>query len=129
MTAYIARKQRNNDALLKLAKKVIEIDSSIEVYHHKSDKQISSLTFFKGEEVNGIGFHEVPYRWSGCGYTEHGKSHKGKDNLSIPFDLADVLTSFHPITDIKHRQPNEYFESKEQYLKWCSYLKKYSNLK
>jgi len=42
----------------------------------------------------------------------------------MPFDVNDVLTTFKPITSILRRQPNEYFKSKEDYLKWYSYLKR-----
>ncbi len=115
--AKTARYKRNEEAILKLVKEVLADDSEIEVYVHNSDKVISSVTFFKGEQINSISFHEVPYRWSGCGFKEHGGSNH---NLEIPFELNDVLTTFYPISNILLRQPNEYFKSKEQYLKWCS---------
>lgn len=124
--AHRARMQRNNDALLKLADEVIEADSSIEVYICRNDNLQSSVSFFKGELINGIGFHEVPYHWSGCGISDHS----GGENISMPFTVDDVLKSFSPVTNIVNRRPTqhtvEYFKSKEQYLKWCSYLKQYN---
>ena len=118
-----ARMQRNNDELLKLADEVIKADSSIEVYICRNNRLQNALVFFKGDQINSIGFHEVPYHWSGCGVNNH----TGGENISMPFDVNDVLTTFKPVTNIKHRQPNEYFKSKEQYLKWCTYLKRYEN--
>lgn len=118
--ARTARYKRNEEVILKLVKEVLETDSEIEAYIHNSDRVISSVVFFKREDINSISFHEVPYRWSGCGFKEHGGSNY---NLEIPFELNDVLTTFKPVSSILLRQPNEYFQSKEQYLKWCSWLK------
>lgn len=120
LEARTARYKRNEEAILKLVKEVLEADSEIEAYVHNSDKVISSVTFFKGNDINSISFHEVPYRWSGCGFKEHGGSNH---TLDMPFELIDVLSEFKPIRSILLRQPNEYFKSKEEYLKWCSWLK------
>jgi len=128
LKAYEERLQRNHKAILKLAKDVIAIDKSVEAYLSIGLKSyISSITFFKDESINTIAFHEVPYRWSGCGYTEHGKSHSGDKNCSLPFTPMVVLASFKPITSILFKQPNEYFTSKDQYLKWYFFLKKYDD--
>ena len=118
--ARTARYKRNQEDILQLAKDVMIAYPEIEVYVHNSDRIISSITFFKGESINSVSFHEVPYHWSGCGFKEHG----GGDNCCMPFDVNDILTTFKPVSDILLRQPNEYFKSKEQYLKWCSWLKK-----
>jgi len=120
LTAYRERMERNHNALIELAKNVIKADPEVEVYFHYYNKYQDGVTFFKGEMINSVQFHEVPYHWSGCGL----KSHNGGDDVSMPFDVNDVLTTFKPITSILWRQPNEYFKSKENYLKWCSYLKK-----
>lgn len=125
LEAYSARLKRNNDELIQLAKDVILIDPSIEVYHYNGDRFIKSLVFIKDEMINTVSFHEVPYRWSGCNYyKEHGECHSGGENSSMPFDANDVIGSFKPITGVLNRQPNEYFKSKQDYLKWCSYLKR-----
>lgn len=124
--AYGERLDRNEKALLELANKILEIHPEVEIYrHHDLQRKVSSLKFFKGELINSIGFHEVPYRWSGCGYGEHSNSHNGGENVCMPFDVEDVMTTFKPVTSIKFRQPNEYFKSKEQYLKWHSFLVPY----
>ena len=122
-TARKARFERNQNDLLELAKKVKEKYPSIEIYVHHEYPQayLKSITFFKDEMINSIGFHEVPYHWSGCGYKEHS----GGENVSMPFDEDDVFRTFKPITSILFRQPNEHFKSKEQYLKWYSFLKKF----
>lgn len=125
LEARTARYKRNEEAILKLVKEVLLADSEIEVYTQRDKKTISSITFFKGEDINSISFHEVPYRWSGCGFKEHGGSNH---NLDMPFDVNNVLTTFKPVSSILLRQPNEYFESKEQYLKWSSWLKQINNL-
>ena len=120
--AYQARLERNDKALKDLANEVIKQDPEVEVYFHKDDNQLkSSVIFFKGEQINSVSFHEVPYHWSGCGV----KSHNGGYNVSMPFDANDVLTTFQPVTNILKSQPNEYFKSKEQYLKWLTFYKKW----
>jgi hypothetical protein len=113
------RYKRNEKAIFELIRDVIKTDPQVKAYISNSDKIASHVTFFKGEEINSVSFHEVPYRWSGCGYKEHGGSN---NNLEMPFDVNDVLTTFKPITSILDRQPNEYFKSKKQYLKWHSWL-------
>jgi len=124
--ARLARYKRNSVAILELIKLVMEADSEIEVYLHRDcitgSDVVSSVTFFKGEQINSISFHEVPYGWSGCGHKEHGGYHKGGENHSLPFEVADVLTTFKPVTNILSRQPSEFFKTKEEYLKWCSWL-------
>lgn len=127
LEAYYARIIRNHEDLLKLVTDVLEKDPSVEAYYHKeidNRRLISSVVFFKGEEINGIGFHEVPYRWSGCGYSEFSNSHSGGNNCEMPFTAEDVLNNFRSITTIKLRYYT-YFKSKSEYLKWCSYLKKH----
>jgi hypothetical protein len=118
LTDYRARMERNHNALMELAKNVVKADPEVEAYIGRNDVLIKSVVFIKGETINGVAFLEVPYRWSGCGISNHS----GGDNVSMPFDVNDVLTTFKPITTILNRQPDEYFKSKEDYLKWCSYL-------
>jgi len=120
--ARAERTIRNNDNLKHLADMVMEADSRIEVYHHKSVPYIESITFFKGEEINTIGFHDIPFRWSGCGFKEiktHGDKRAKGGQLEMPFTVADVLNNFEAI------QPNHRFKTKEEYLKWYNYLTKY----
>jgi len=125
---YRLRLERNDKELRELADNVIKAEPEVEVYFHRSNELQNSLCFFKGESINGIAFHEVPYRWSGCGYSEFGKSHNGDDNVSMPFDVNDVLTTFKPITSILKSQPDKHFKSKEQYLKWYSFYERYNKL-
>jgi len=120
-TAYRARLERNDKELKELAKKVIESNPNIEVYFHHEDKFQNNVLFFNGESINSVSFHEVPYYWSGCGFTDH----YGGENSSMPFDVDDVMNTFKSIRSIKYRQPNEYFKSKEQYLKWYSFYKRF----
>lgn len=122
-TAHTERMQRNDKALHELAANVIKEDPTIEAYFHHDDSLKSNVLFFKGENINSVSFHEVPYHWSGCGI----KDHSSGDNVSMPFDVNDVLTTFHPITGILKYQPNVYFKSKEQYLKWYSFYKRWYN--
>ena len=128
LTDYRARLERNDKALKNLADEVIKAEPEIEVYFHYNNKFQNNVIFFKGEYINTITFHEVPYRWSGCGYSEFGKSHNGDDNVSMPFDVNDVLTTFKPITSILKSQPDKHFKSKEQYLKWYSFYERYNKL-
>jgi hypothetical protein len=124
---YRLRLERNNKELKELADNVIKADPEVEVYFNRNNELQNSLCFFKGESINGIAFYKVPYRWSGCGYSEFGKCHNGGENVSMPFDVNDVLTTFIPITNIKKSQPNNFFKSKEQYLKWYSFYEKYES--
>ncbi len=119
MTAYRDRLERNQASLIQLIKEVQEKDPAIEayVYDEQGSRLIGSVTFFKGELINRIGFHEVPYRWSGCGYGEHSRSHSGGDNIAMPFSADDALTTFHPI------EHNSRTKDKATYLKWYSFLK------
>lgn len=119
LTAYGERLERNSAALLKLATDVMAADPTVEVYCHRDDKHKKGLVFFKGEEINKIHFHEVPYHWSGCGYAEHF----GGENLAMPFTVEDVLQTFKPVTTVMDRH-DTFFKSKAEYLKWCSYLQK-----
>lgn len=124
-TAYRLRLERNEADLLKLADEVLKLNPDIEIYHSKPlERRIRSLTFFNGEEINSVGFHEVPYRWSGCGYNEHSNSHYGGENVAMPFTANDVLSTFKPVTTVRHRH-DTFFKSKAEYLKWRSYLIKY----
>lgn len=126
LEAYGERLERNQTALLKLADKVLATNPEIEIYHNSnaSDRFIQGLVFFNGENINSIHFHEVPYRWSGCGYGEFNRSHSGGENVSMPFDVQDVLTTFRPVTSVNHTHSTT-FKTKDQYLKWCSYLVRY----
>lgn len=113
---------RNHNELLQLAKQVKELDPTVEAYIHK-DRLASGVYFIRGESVNVIHFHEVPYGWSGCGYPEFNNTHPGKENVSMPFTAEEVLHTFKLITSIKKFQPSEYYKGKEDYLKWLSYLR------
>lgn len=117
LEAHFARMQRNNDQLISLAKEVLAIDSTIEVYINRNEKNQNGIVFIKGETINSVQFHEVPYHWSGCGVKNHG----GGENISMPFDAQDVLSTFKPITTVmwSYKEP---FKNRAQYLKWCSYL-------
>lgn len=121
MSGYTRRMEKNDWELHQLAKEVIQADPEVEVYFHHDDKYQDGVKFFKGEMINSVQFHEVPYHWSGCGL----RSHSGGDDVSMPFDVNDVLTTFKPVTSILKSQPDRYFKSKEDYLKWSSYLKKW----
>ncbi len=126
LSSYRQRLIRNNDALKKLADDVIKEDPEIEVYFHYEDRLHQYVVFFKGELRNNVGFHEVPYRWSGCGYGEFSYSHMGKANCEMPFTVNDVLTTFKPITEIcKFELTKVFFKSKKDYLKWYSFYKRY----
>lgn len=124
--AYRARLERNQEALFKLANDVLDLDPEVEVYFNSAnlDRIKSSVTFFKGENINAVAFHEVPYRWSGCGYDEFRRSHAGGENVSMPFTAEDVLKTFTPITQV-HKQHNTFYTSKEQYLKSSSWKERY----
>jgi hypothetical protein len=123
-TAYSSRLERNEAELLKLAKEV-EADSEVEVYIHDSypKRRLTSVTFFKGEEINHVDFVEVPYRWKGCGF----HSHRGiGDNVGMPFTAKDVLESFDHVSHSLKRNPKMYFQTKKEYLKWYSFLNQYT---
>jgi hypothetical protein len=126
LTAYRERLQRNNDDLIKLIKEVQERDPLIEAYVHNDGRLFPGVVFIKDETINSIHFHEVPYRWSGCGYHEHWKSHWGGENASLPFDATDVITTMRPIGNV-NKTHDKAFKNKEEYLKWCSYLKLYKH--
>lgn len=127
--AYRARLIRNDAELRKLAADVKATEPTIEVYAYqdRGSGLLNGVTFIKGDEINSVGFHEVPYRWSGCGYSEH----PGGERISMPFTVEDVLSTFHPINTIRFRylnnNPNDHscenFKGKGDYLKWYSYLK------
>lgn len=125
--AYASRLKRNEAALLKLADEVIALDPEVEVYHSETHRHISSIVFFKGENINSVAFHEVPYRWSGCGYGEHSRSHSGGENSSMPFTAQDVLNTFKPVTTV-HSTDNKFHKSKAEYLKWHSWLIKHQTV-
>jgi len=125
--AYRERLERNQADLFNLANEVLKQHPEIEIYHYRGDRFVQGLIFFNGENINSIHFHEVPYRWSGCGYDEINiaMSHRGGDNVSMPFTVEDVISTFKPVTS-KNRDVKTKFKSKEDYLKWCSYLVKYN---
>lgn len=135
LTARRARYERNQAALIQLIKDVQEKDPSVEAYvHHETfgtSIPIDSVVFFRGEEINTIDFLEVPYRWSGCGHREFSNSHYGGDNVAMPFTADDVINNFHSVTGVLKSQHifksggRDMFKSKEHYLEWCSYLKRY----
>jgi len=130
MKTYIEARQerleRNQAQLFELAKSVLKSDPKIEIYHYDGDRPVQGLVFIKGENINSIHFHEVPYRWSGCGYGEHNNSTYGGENYSMPFTTEDVITTFQPITTVK-KTYKDCFKSIESYLEWCSYLTKYNS--
>jgi hypothetical protein len=121
MNYFEARRERmfrNNSALMKLTKNVIKKNPEVEAYFSDMDFYPESVVFFLGEEINGASFHEVPFRWSGCNYTEHGTSNP---SLEMPFTVEDVLTTFKPVGEIK-KSPAEKLKTKKEYLNWYSYL-------
>lgn len=126
LTAYGDRLKRNQAALLQLIKDVLAKDNTIEAYTHndflRGERHLEGVVFIKDDSINSIHFHEVPYRWSGCGYGEFERAHSGGENNSMPFEAQDVIHTFKPI------QKNSYMKdsSKESYLKWHSYLGKYN---
>jgi hypothetical protein len=126
LEAYRARLERNNDELLALANKVLQLDktNTIRVYVHESKPFKQNLVFIRGEEINSISFHEVPYHWSGCGHEDHA----GGDNVSMPFTVRDVMTTFKPIT-LVNKSINEKFKTVDQFLKWYSFYKEYKPAK
>lgn len=120
-TARRARFIRNQFDLIVLACKVIKIDPSVEIYVHRDyhKRFLDAIVFIKGEKINEIAFHDVPYRWSGCGYEENwqGNYHSGGPNHKMPFNENDVLTTFHPIV-------SKAYNNKQQFLKYCFWLVK-----
>ncbi len=122
--AYRGRLEKNQTDIINLINEVKKVNPLIKAYVVSSKNRIiSSVTFIKGEEINRIGFHEVPYRWSGCGYKEHHSSHYG---LSMPFTANDVLKTFQSIKGMYKNQSAVYKNAKE-YLTWNSYLTEYTN--
>jgi hypothetical protein len=123
--AYAARLKRNEEALIRLIKDVTTKDPTVEAYIVSRDlnRTIEGVTFIKGDQINQIHFHKVPYRWSGCGYSEHRKYHYGGENYSMPFTAEDVLKTFTPIN--QERMVTRNFKDKEEYLMWRNYLIKY----
>ena len=117
--------ERNHNDLIKLIRDVQDRDKTIEAYVYNDDRYLPGVVFMKGETINSVHFHEVPYRWSGCGHSEFTRSHPGGDNAAMPFTADDVLLNFKPITFVKNRH-DSVFKTKEEYLKWCSYLKLYT---
>ena len=111
---------RNERYLLSLAAEVQKIDPSIKCYVHEDDTRIlSGLCFIKKETINFIHFHEVPYRWSGCGFSAHEESCYVLEN---PFTANDVTSTFQPITT-QRKKYNEFFKTVEQYVSWHTWLK------
>jgi len=130
--AYRSRLERNQADIFALIKDVQALNPSIEAYvHHDTGRFQQGVVFIRNEEINSIHFHEVPYRWSGCGHGEFNNSHSGGENCSMPFTVEDVLKTFKPINTVrwrykdKHGLESVYFKNKQHYLEWCSYLKKY----
>lgn len=124
MGYFEARKERlirNNDDLKNLADKVLAIDNTVEVYHNDRDHYIESITFFRGEDIVKITFSEVPFRWSG----PSTRSAKNQENIAMPYTAENVLNSFKTVKNQKHRYDG-CFESKKEYLDWCSYLVRYN---
>ncbi len=121
--AYRARLERNQADLLNLANEVKKLLPEIEVYVNRDypNRLLSSITFIHGETINTIAFHDVPYRWAGCGFREWSYSHSGGENSSMPFTAVEVLQTMQPITKVKKRQ-NEFFKSKSNLLSWWSFL-------
>ena len=123
LEAYSARLARNEQELKNLIHEVQKLHPKIKAYV-SNNGIIQGVVFIDGENINSIHFHEVPYRWSGCGYSEFGKSHYGGENMAMPFTVEDVINGFSPITSKNHTH-NTKFQNIEQYLKWCSYLTEY----
>lgn len=117
--AYRARMKRNNDELKSLADDVIKLDSSIEVYHHYSERNISSITFIKNDKVTGVSFTNVPYRWNG----PKNRSKKDVKNIGIPFTAEDVLGSFHSFGKIFNAKKDK--TDKENFLNYARWLTPY----
>lgn len=125
LTAYRARLERNQVALIQLIEEVQQKKPSIEAYvYDQQQRLLSGVVFIDGEYITSVQFHEVPYRWSGPGYDEFHKSHSGGENSSMPFDADDVINGMKPIAGMRKSQI-ESFKNREHYLKWCSYLKLY----
>jgi hypothetical protein len=124
LEAYSARLERNAQELKNLIHEVQKLQPKIKAYV-SNHGIIQGVVFIDGENINSIHFHEVPYRWSGCGYSEFGKSHIGGENVSMPFTANDVINGFTPVTSKNHTH-NTKFKNMEQYLKWCSYLTEYT---
>lgn len=117
LEAYYERMQRNHDALINLANEVLNLDPTIEVYICRGDRLQNGIKFIKGETINSVQFSEVPYHWSGCNIKNHG----GGENISMPFDSNDVLTTFKPITSVMNTYKDA-FKNRAEYLKNQFYL-------
>lgn len=139
LIAYGERLKRNQEQLISLINDVKEKYPEIEIYVYndflKRKTLLNNVLFFKGEQINSIRFHEVPYGWSGCSYPKNGNTHPGGDNVSMPFTADDVANNFKSVTKLikshttKQNQPfTEYFESKKHYLNWYSFYKKYESV-
>lgn len=123
--AYRARLVRNQEALINLIKEVRKADPTVEAYTGRNDRFICGVVFIKDEGINSIHFHEVPYRWSGCGYGEFNNyHHSGGENNSMPFTAKDVIDNFKPIKGMRKSQV-EVFKDKAHYLKWSSWLQEF----
>lgn len=125
LEAYRERIKRNESKLFELAKNVLAVNQNIEVYMYKGTQYKKGLVFFNEEKINSICFHEVPYRWSGCGFTEFGQSHPGIEGSEMPFSVEDVLNNFQSIQSVR-KNVNENFKSKEHFLKWYSFYTKFN---
>ena len=132
MGYFEARKERlkrNDKALRELAENVLKADSEVEAYFYYDSKLQDNVLFFKGDAINSVSFHEVPYHWSGCGVRSHGGIQKDGHDICMPFNVEDVLITFKPVTNIifrhPHNRPTEYFKSKVQYLEWNSFYKRF----
>lgn len=126
LEAYRARLERNQSDLIQLIKDVQQKDPLMEAYvYDYPNRLLSGVVFIRGEYINSIQFHEVPYRWSGCKYHEFGNSHGGGENSKMPFSADDVLNTMKPINTIK-KSSVEIFKNKEHYLNWYSYLNLYT---
>jgi hypothetical protein len=124
LEAYRARLERNEAALKNLIFDVKKLRPEIKAHVNLNGGLLKSVTFIRGEDINTACFHEVPYCWSGCGYSKYNP-HYGGENGAMPFSAEDVINNFVPVTTKNHTYDTK-FKSMEQYLKWCSYLTEYS---
>lgn len=119
LKAYRERLERNHNDLLNLAKDVVAANPKVEVYGSANKNLYSGLVFILGQKINSVSFHEVPYRWSGCGYGEFKNSNYSS---RMPFIAEEVLNTMKDISTV-NKTVNEKFTNKNEYLIWCSYLK------
>ena len=117
-----ARLKRNHENLIRLAIDTIFQNPYIEVYLHKNhqNENISGIYFFNGEMYNKVQFHEVPYRWSGCGF---GEFYKSNNSSEMPFTPSDVLSTMIDIKTVQ-KQHKTFFKGKKEFLTWFSWLVK-----